>query len=82
MSESNHRVRETCLICEGRGRQADSPPEGGACAYCAGTGVVFSRTGAPPEVLMATGDCKVPLRRIRGALVKLGPAFSQGKSSE
>jgi len=56
--DANHRVKESCMICDGRGRQA-----GGACAYCSGTGVVFARTGAPQEILMATGDCKVPMKK-------------------
>jgi DnaJ-class molecular chaperone len=56
--QANHRVRESCLICEGKGRTA-----GQACQYCSGSGVVFARTGAPQDILLATGDCKVPLRR-------------------
>ncbi len=55
--EANFRVREACLVCEGSGRN-----QGGACAYCQGSGHVFSRTQGPAQVLVATGDCKVPAR--------------------
>jgi hypothetical protein len=66
--EANTRVKESCMICEGRGRQADSRQNGGrgleiACAYCDGSGVVFARTGLAKEIIVATGDCKVPMKR-------------------
>lgn len=57
--DANHRIREACFICEGKGKDLS----GGLCAYCAGTGIVFARTGAPQEILVATGDCKVPMRK-------------------
>jgi hypothetical protein len=59
MGTANHRIRESCLICEGKGRAEGRGP----CPYCGGTGVVFARTGAPQEILMATGDCRMPVKR-------------------
>ena len=58
MPNANHKVREGCLICEGSGRAG-----GDACAYCGGSGIVFASTGAPTEILVATGDCRMPLKR-------------------
>lgn len=71
MPNANHKVRERCLICEGLGRAGAAP-----CAYCSGSGYVFAVSGAPKEVLLATGDCKVPARR--------KPAFgtAQGSGAE
>ena len=57
MTDSNHRVREACMICEGTGKAG---PE--LCHYCQGHGQVFARTGAPERVMLATGDCKQPMR--------------------
>ena len=57
MEAANHKVRESCLICEGKGRSAE-----GLCSYCEGSGYVFARSGAPKEVVVATNDCKVPAR--------------------
>ena len=56
--DANTRLKEKCMICDGRGQQADVP-----CVYCSGTGIVFARCAAPKEILMATGDCKVPMRK-------------------
>ena len=58
MTNANHKVRERCMVCEGSGREAAGP-----CAYCQGSGYIFAVTGMPREVLMATGDCKVPARK-------------------
>jgi hypothetical protein len=58
-SNANHRVREACLICEGKGKDESQAP----CIYCDGSGIVFARSGAVQEILLATGDCKIPLRK-------------------
>ena len=57
MPNANHKVREGCLICEGSGRSGE-----GACAYCGGSGIVFASMGAPAQILVATGDCRVPVK--------------------
>jgi hypothetical protein len=59
MSAANHRVRESCLICEGQGKN----PQGLACAYCQGSGFVFAVSGAPQQVLLATGDCRLAAKK-------------------
>jgi len=46
-------MQETCLICLGNG-----------CPYCQGTGRVKVHTEAPQTVLMATGSCKMPVRKV------------------
>lgn len=56
--DANTRVKESCMICEGSGRIAEAP-----CAYCAGTGIVFARTGGAKEILLATGDCRIPVKK-------------------
>ena len=67
---NNHRVRETCLICEGRGKNGPA-----ACSYCAGSGHVFSRT-ADTEVVQMTGDCKIPMKRVTAEGLKIERQFS------
>jgi DnaJ-class molecular chaperone len=52
-------MQEACLICEGRGRR-----DGEACGYCAGKGRLKVHTEGPQTVLMATGSCKVPVRKV------------------
>jgi hypothetical protein len=47
-------MQETCLICGGSG----------PCPYCGGTGRVTIHTEMPQTVLMATGSCKVPVRKV------------------
>jgi hypothetical protein len=54
---ANHKIREGCLICEGSGRSGAEP-----CAYCGGSGIVFASMGAPAEILVATGDCRMPVK--------------------
>jgi len=71
MQNSNHRVRERCMICDGRGKSG-AGPETALCAYCEGSGHVFSRVDlAVTKVLLATGDCKEParLKSLEGGLV-------------
>ncbi len=53
-------MQETCLICEGSGRR-----DGQACGYCGGKGRLKVHTEAPQTVLMATGSCKVPVRKVQ-----------------
>ena len=52
-------MQETCLICDGTRAYHDAP-----CPYCAGTGRVKIHTAAPQTVIMATGSCKVPMRKV------------------
>ena len=55
-------MQETCLICEGSrvcGGEVSSP-----CPYCHGTGRVKIHTAVPQTVIMATGSCKVPMRKV------------------
>jgi DnaJ-class molecular chaperone len=59
-------MQEACLICEGSGRRESVP-----CPYCAGAGQVRVRSAAPATILMATGSCKLPVRR-----VSVEPGFS------
>ena len=51
---------ETCLICEGQGKRGAE-----ACGYCAGQGRLKVHSEAPQTVLMATGSCKVPVRKVQ-----------------
>lgn len=53
-------MQETCLICEGSGRR-----QGEVCPYCAGKGRLKVHTDAPQTVLMATGSCKMPVRKVQ-----------------
>ena len=67
MSNANHRVKEACMICEGSGRvsaagAATASSKGALCSYCQGHGQVFARTGSPEQIMLATGDCKQPMR--------------------
>jgi DnaJ-class molecular chaperone len=52
-------MQEPCLICQGSGRQGEA-----ACGYCAGSGRIKVRTQAPETVLLATGSCKMPVRKV------------------
>lgn len=52
-------MQEACLICEGSGRR-----EGAACAYCSGRGRLKVHTDGPQTVLLATGSCKQPVRKV------------------
>jgi DnaJ-class molecular chaperone len=52
-------MQEPCLICEGTGRLAAE-----ACPYCAGSGRVKVVATGPQTILLATGSCKMPLRRV------------------
>jgi DnaJ-class molecular chaperone len=54
-------MQETCLICQGNGG-ASSARE--PCPYCGGTGRVKIHTEIPQTVLLATGSCKVPMRKV------------------
>jgi len=51
-------MQETCLVCEGSGRR-----EPGPCPYCEGKGRLKVHGPAPQTVLVATGSCKVPVRK-------------------
>jgi RecJ-like exonuclease len=71
MQNTNHRVRESCMICDGTGKSGVGQ-ETALCAYCEGSGHVFSRMDlAVTKVLLATGDCKTPMRlkSLEGGLV-------------
>jgi hypothetical protein len=70
MQNSNHRVRERCMICDGTGKNS-AGQEAVLCTYCEGSGHVFSRMDQPSKVLLATGDCKTPMRlkSLEGGLV-------------
>jgi len=52
-------MQEACLICQGSGRHHEAP-----CSYCAGRGRIQVRTQAPETVLLATGSCKMPVRKV------------------
>jgi hypothetical protein len=71
-NNANLRVREACLICEGKGKDSAQ----GLCAYCGGTGIVFARSGSNPEILVATGDCKIPVRKKFAEGVSIQKRFS------
>jgi hypothetical protein len=67
MLEANHKVREACMICEG---------SGGDCAHCQGTGTVYALMGRPGDVLLATGDCKRPMRKVASQPLGIERKFS------
>jgi len=52
-------MQESCLVCQGSGRHDEGP-----CRYCEGSGRIKVRREAPATVLLATGSCKMPVRKV------------------
>jgi DnaJ-class molecular chaperone len=52
-------MQEPCLICQGSGRHNEAP-----CPYCQGSGRLTVDRDTPTTVLMATGSCKMPVRKV------------------